>query len=96
MTWGLGAWVRPDPTPGVANIDVLKHSHVTSAIERAIDELKKHELDLAQTALARPPDKTEFGFGHVCGMFQGIQLSRSILEHCLNESDPVRGRHEER
>jgi hypothetical protein len=75
---------------------VLKRSNVTSAIERAIDELLKHELELARTALARPSDKSEFGYGHVCGMFQALQLARSILEHCLNESDPVRERHEER
>jgi hypothetical protein len=74
---------------------VLKRSHVTSAIERAIDELIKHELELARTALARPTDKSEFGYGHVCGMFQAFQMARSILEHCLNEGDPAE-RHEER
>lgn len=82
--------------PGVANIDVSKRANVISVIERAIDELLKHELELARTALARPSDKSEFGYGHVCGMFQALQMARSILEHCLNESDPVRERHEER
>jgi hypothetical protein len=85
----------PDPSLGVANIDVLKRSHVTSVIERAIDELLKHELEIARDSLARPSDKSEFGYGHVCGMFQALQLARSILEHCLNEGDPVRERREE-
>jgi hypothetical protein len=76
-------------------IDVLKHPHVTSAIERAIDELLKRELELARSALLRPTDKTEFGYGRVCGLFQGLQESRSVLEHCLNEGDPAE-RHEER
>jgi hypothetical protein len=71
---------------------VLKRSHVSSAIERAIDELLKRELELARTALARPSDKSEFGFGHVCGMFQALQMARSILEHCLNEGDPAKDR----
>jgi hypothetical protein len=77
------------------NIDVLKRTHVTSGIERAIDELRKREREIAQALLA-PADKSEFGFGHLCGSAQENSRSVLILEHCLEESDPIRERHDER
>jgi len=46
-------------------------------------------------SLLSPTDKTEFGYGNICGHIQENEFSRNVLEHCLNESDPVRGRHEE-
>jgi hypothetical protein len=79
---------------GVVNIDVLKRTHVTSAIDVAIVELEKLEHELMLACLA-PADKSEFGWGHHCGSVQIARRCRTILEHCLNESDPVRGRHEE-
>ena len=84
-----------NPYVGVAKIDVFKRVDVASPLERAIDELLKRELQLAREALATPADKTEFGYGRVCGMFQAYQHARSILEHCLDEGDPTE-RHEER
>lgn len=85
--WGLPMHPR-SPSEGVANIDASKRVDVLSPLQRAIDELLKHELELAGTALGRPTDKTEFGYGHVCGMFQAFRTARSILEHCLNAGDP--------
>jgi hypothetical protein len=89
---------RSSPSSGVVNIDVLKRTNVSSArdaLARALDELRKREHAIAQALLA-PADKSEFGFGHLCGSAQENLHSVSILEHCLNESDPVRERHEER
>ena len=45
-------------------------------------------------ALRAPADKSLFEFGRLCGMCQEHQAIHSILEHCLDESDPT-GRHEE-
>jgi hypothetical protein len=59
-----------------------------SALQRAISELIATENRLASEALAKPADKSEFGYGHACGLFQGIRMSRSILECALAESDP--------
>lgn len=76
---------------------MFKRVDVVSPLERAIDELLKRELQLAREALATPTDKSEFGYGRVCGMYQATLEARSILEHCLNEGDPVgRERHDER
>ena len=80
---------------GVANIDMFERVNVVSALERAIDELSKREREIALALLA-PADKTEFAYGHLCGLAQENRNSRSILEHCLNASDPVSERHEER
>lgn len=80
---------------GVANIDVYKRSDVLSPLERALDELLRHQARLAREALTTPAEKTEFEYGRVCGSFQTIEIVRSILEHCLDEGDPTRARHEE-
>jgi hypothetical protein len=82
--------------PGVAKIDVSKRTNVSSAIERAIDELLKRQAQLARAALSVPAEKSEFGYGRVVGQFQAYEDARSVLEHCLNESDPARERHDER
>jgi hypothetical protein len=57
------------------------------AVERAIDELIKTETRFCIEALSTPSDKTEFGYGHACGMFQALKMARSILERCMNEDD---------
>jgi hypothetical protein len=72
----------------VANLDETKTAEVVSALESAIRELTKAEKDFADQALSRPAGKSEFDFGHSCGMYQGLKLSRSILEHALEERDP--------
>lgn len=64
-----------------------------SALERALAELIATETRLATEALASPVDKSEYGYGHSCGMFQAIHLARSILERALADSDPSRDRH---
>jgi hypothetical protein len=79
----------PQGTPvGVANVDACKHVDVISPLERVLDELLKRKFQLASDALGRPADKTEFGYGRVCGMFQAYEDVRSLLEHCLSEGDP--------
>jgi hypothetical protein len=80
---------------GVARIDMFKRSNVSSALECAFDELSKREREIV-SALAAPTDKTEFAYGRLCGMYQENQVSRSLLERCLNEGDPVREHREER
>lgn len=79
---------------GVAKIDMFKRVNVPSALDRVIDELAKRKRELV-SALAAPTDKTEFGYGRLCGQYQEIVFIESVLDHCLDESDPVRGRHEE-
>lgn len=61
-----------------------------SALERAISDLAKTESQFATEALASPADKTEFGYGFSCGMYQALKLARSILERALADSDPHR------
>ncbi len=92
--WGQALYPQGSAV-GVAKIDASERVDVVSPVERAIDELLKLELDLAGSALGRPTDKSEFGYGHVCGMFQAFRMARSLLEHCLNEGDPARERHGE-
>jgi len=84
--WGSPRYPR-SPSAGVANIDASKRVDVVSALERAIDELIRLELEIASALLA-PTDKTEYAFGHICGSFQATRRCRSILEHCLNAGDP--------
>jgi hypothetical protein len=64
------------------------------AVERALDELFKTEARFAEEALCKPLDRTAYGYGHACGMFQAIRLARSILERCVNEDDAVTRRRE--
>jgi hypothetical protein len=64
------------------------------AIERALDELIKAESRYSVEALSTPVDKSEFGFGQACGLFQGIRLARSILERVMNEDDEKQRRYE--
>lgn len=59
-----------------------------SAVERAIDELIQQELRLASEGLQAPADRSAFGYGHLCGLFQGLRMARSILERCVQERDP--------
>lgn len=72
----------------------MKPSVRVQAIERALDELIKAETRLSIEALSTPVDKTEFGFGHACGMFQGIRFARSALERVMNEDDEKQRRRE--
>jgi hypothetical protein len=59
-----------------------------SALDRAIAELLKQEALHASQSLTRPAGKRAFDYGHSCGLYQGLLIARSILERCLNESDP--------
>lgn len=68
---------------------------VVSALDRVLDELKNLEVEIAMTALVRPSDKTEFGYGHACGSVQTVRRCLLLIEHCLNEGQSERTRHEE-
>jgi hypothetical protein len=63
-------------------------------VERALEELIKTETRFCIEALSTPGEKTEFGYGHACGMFQAIRMARSILERVLNEDDVKKRRYE--
>lgn len=65
------------------------------AIDRALDELIKTETQIAIEALSKPLNKSAFGYGHACGMFQAFKLARSILERAMNEDDAKRRRIEQ-
>ncbi len=45
------------------------------------EEQSKHAID----SLTRPPDKSEFGFGHVCGIHVGLIRAEQLFEEVIGE-----------
>lgn len=85
----------PSPAPGVANIDPLKRSNVSSdSLERVLlDALRERERQTV-LAMSAPTEKTEFEFGRICGICQERQAIQFIIENYFEARDRS-GRDEE-
>ncbi len=56
-------------------------------LQQFLRALKEEQLKHAVAALTRPPDKSEFGFGHVCGLYAGLVRAEQLFEEVIGEAE---------
>jgi len=52
---------------------------------RYISRLKEVKTEFAEAKLARPSDRTEFGYGEACGEYKGLCRAEKLLEQVIEE-----------
>ncbi len=55
--------------------------------QRFLERVKAKQVEYATATLQKPPDKTEFGFGHVCGTYAGLLLAEQLFQEVIGEED---------
>ena len=55
--------------------------------KRFLERLKGHMRDFADESLRTPADRTDFGFGQVCGTYQGLLLAEQLFKEVIGEED---------
>jgi hypothetical protein len=56
-------------------------------LKRFLVALKEEQSKHAINSLTRPPDKSEFGFGHVCGIHVGLIRAEQLFEEVIGEEE---------
>jgi hypothetical protein len=60
---------------------------VDIVLKRFLAALKEEQGKHAINSLTRPPDKTEFGFGHACGIHVGLIRAEQLFEEVIGEEE---------
>jgi limonene-1,2-epoxide hydrolase len=60
---------------------------VDIVLRRFLAALKEEQSKHAFNSLSRPPNKTEFGFGHVCGIHAGLIRAEQLFEEVIGEEE---------
>lgn len=54
-------------------------------LELYLRKLKGMQAEHADAALRRPKNKTDFGYGEVCGVYQGLLHAEQLLTNAIEE-----------
>lgn len=60
---------------------------VDQILKRFLAALKEEQSKHAINSLMRPPNKTEFGFGHVCGIHVGLVRAEQLFAEVIGEDE---------
>ncbi len=60
---------------------------MSTQINGILSGLEARRLELALSSLEQPSIRTEFGYGIACGLCQGLNEARQIIENVLDEAD---------
>lgn len=60
---------------------------VDIVLKRFLAALKEEQSKHAINSLTRPPDKTEFGFGHACGIHVGLIRAEQLFAEVIGEDE---------
>ena len=60
---------------------------VDQILKRFLFALKEEQSKHAINSLTRPPDKTEFGFGHACGIHVGLIRAEQLFAEVIGEEE---------
>ena len=55
--------------------------------QRFLNRLLEFKTQYANEMLQHPRDKTEFGFGEVCGTYQGLLRAEQLFLELIGEED---------
>lgn len=55
--------------------------------KRFLQRLKNKQFEYADSVLRTPKQKTEFGFGEVCGVYQGLLLAERLFNEVIGEEN---------
>lgn len=58
---------------------------IDAVLKRFLTALKEEQAKHAHYSLTRPPDKSEFGFGHACGLHAGLIRAEQLFEEVIGE-----------
>lgn len=59
-----------------------------STIEKQfLEQLKRLQVEYAVETLTKPNDKSEFGFGQVCGVYRGLLRAEQLFKKVIGEDD---------
>ena len=56
-------------------------------IQLYLERLKSAKAEYAHNVLRSPPKETEYGFGQVCGVYEGFLRAEQLLEDVIGEED---------
>ncbi len=54
-------------------------------LKKFLAALKEEQSQHAVASLVRPPDKSEFGFGHASGLYAGLIRAEQLFEEIIGE-----------
>ena len=54
-------------------------------LELYLRKLKELQSELADARLAKPSERTEFGYGVACGEYQGLKRAEQLLTSVIEE-----------
>ncbi len=60
---------------------------MSTQISEILSKLETRRLELALSSLEQPSIRTEFGYGVACGLCQGLNEARDIINNILDEAD---------
>ena len=52
-----------------------------------LERIKVEQAQYSDAALTKPADKTEFGFGQACGLYQGLLRAEQLFKEVVGEED---------
>ena len=55
-------------------------------LQKFLQRLKEEQTDCI-ALLATPKDKSEFGYGEACGLYQGLCRAEQLFEDVVGEED---------
>ena len=56
-------------------------------LKRFLDALREEQSRHALNSVTRPPNKTEFGFGHACGTYAGLYRAEQLFNEVIGEEE---------
>ncbi len=59
---------------------------MSAQISEILNRLQARRLELALSSLEQPSNRTEFGYGVACGLCQGLNEARQIIEDIMDEA----------
>ncbi len=58
-----------------------------TVLQQFLKVLKEEQSKHAVASLIRPSDKSEFGFGQVCGLYAGLVRAEQLFEEVIGEAE---------
>jgi len=58
-----------------------------NVLKEFLGRIKRLKVEYAQGALLSPPEKTEFGFGQVCGVYEGLTRAEQLFKEVIGEDE---------
>ena len=54
-------------------------------VELYLRKLKAMQIEFADAKLAKPTERTEFGYGEACGEYKGLKRAEELLMQAIEE-----------